>query len=150
MHNIRSARRADIPALLDAIAQLAAHHGDPCHASPETLTRDLFGPTAWGHALVAQTGQSDWALLGYAILLPVAQVQFGTRGMDLHHLFTWPSSRNAGVGTALLIAAQDHARKLGCAYLTVGTHPENHAAQRFYDRAGFARHAASPRFRIKL
>lgn len=147
MHHTRLANPTDIPALLDGITQLAAHHGDPCHATPETLTRDLFGSTAWGHALVVTSGQ---AVSGYAILLPLAQLQFARRGMDLHHLFVWPEHRGTGMGSALLAAAKTHARTQSCTYLTVGTHPDNEAAQTWYLKQGFDLRPNSPRFAMVL
>lgn len=147
MIRTRTAQPDDIPALLDGIAQLAAHHGDQACATPESLTRDLFGPCPWLHALIAET---PTGIAGYAILLPLAQVQFGKRGMDLHHLFIWPAHRRSGTGKKLLAAAQTHARALGCTYLTVGTHPDNHEAEAYYLHNGFARRNATPRFAMPL
>lgn len=147
MIRTRTAQPADIPALLDGIAQLAAHHGDQASATLESLSRDLFGPCPWLHALIAET---QTGIAGYAILLPLAQVQFGKRGMDLHHLFIWPDQRRFGTGKALLAAAQTHARHLGCTYLTVGTHPDNHAAEAYYLHNGFDRRPSTPRFALTL
>lgn len=144
MPHIRPATPADIPALLDGITQLAAHHGDAASATPATLARDLFGPTPWMHALIFDNHA------GYAILLPLAQIQYGRRGMDLHHLFIWPDHRGSGMGRALLAACADHARGLGCTYLTVGTHPANTAAETYYLANRFVRRDPSPRFAMQL
>jgi GNAT superfamily N-acetyltransferase len=147
MITTRPAAPSDIPKLLDGITQLATHHGDTATATAETLARDLFGPLPWMHALMAETGQS---VTGYAILLPLAQLQYGKRGMDLHHLFTWPEHRKTGTGRALLLAAQAYARNLGCTYMTVGTHPDNADAPAYYLQHGFTPRAPSPRFALML
>ncbi|RUS60905.1 GNAT family N-acetyltransferase [Pseudorhodobacter sp. E13] len=147
MITTRPAQPTDIPHLLEGVCRLAAHHDDPCTASAETLARDLFEQGPWMQALVAeQQGQ----VIGYAMLLRLAQVQFGTRGMDLHHLFVWPAYRQTGAGRALIAAAQSHARAQGCNYLTVGTHPDNAAAETYYLHQGFARRANTPRFAMPL
>jgi GNAT superfamily N-acetyltransferase len=144
MPNIRPATPADIPALLDGIARLAAHHTDAASATTATLMRDLFGPTPWMHALISDN------YTGYAILLPLAQIQYGRRGMDLHHLFVWPDHRGNGLGRALLAACATHARSNGCTYLTVGTHPTNTSAEIYYLANGFTRRDPSPRFAMEL
>lgn len=141
---IRLATIADIPTLLPMIHALAAHHGDPPACTAETLSRDAFGPGPWVTILIAPD-------TGYAALTRKVQLQWGVRGIDMHHLFVTPETRGTGVGSALLTATRDHARALGCAYVTVGTHPDNGAAQAFYAARGFVRIGdAPPRFRLRL
>lgn len=147
MITTRPARPDDIPHLLDGIARLAAHHDDSSTVTAADLTRDLFDPVPWMLALIAETANG---IAGYALLLRLAQVQFGTRGMDLHHLFTWPAHRGTGTGQALVKAAQCLAREHGCTYLTVGTTPDNTSAQAFYLAQGFSPRASYPRFAVKL
>jgi GNAT superfamily N-acetyltransferase len=141
---IRPATAADIPALLPMIHALAAHHGDPPACTPEALLRDAFGPDPWVTLLLAEGA-------GYAALTRQVQLQTGRRGIDLHHLFVSPRSRGTGTGSALVTATCDHARSLGCAVVTVGTDPDNHAAQAFYLARGFDRIGTAPhRFRRLL
>jgi len=79
------------------------------------------------------------------------QLQFGARGMDMHHLFTEPDFRGRGVGRSLVYACKVEAKSLSCRYLAVGTHPNNHEAQAFYSSLGFERRDAHPpRFSIRL
>jgi GNAT superfamily N-acetyltransferase len=138
----------DFPAILSMINALAAHHGDISTATLETLARDARGPVPWITLIVAEEGS---ALVGYAALCPLAQVQFGARGMDMHHLFVAKSNRGTGVGRALIDASIAQARSVGCRYVMVGTHPENRSAQAIYSAMGFElRPEGGPRFRIRL
>ena len=84
--------------------------------------------------MVAEQGTM---LVGYGTLCPLVQLQFGARGMDMHHLFVMPQVRRSGVGAALIAACLDHAKDHHCAYMTVGTDPDNSAAQEVYRAAGF-------------
>ena len=145
---VRAAIAADIAQLLPLIAGLAAHHGDIATVTVADLQRDLFGPHPWFYILVAQRCDD---LVGYAALLPLAQLQFGKRGVDMHHLFVRQAERGQGIGRALIAAAQDFARDLGCCYFTVGTHADNLRAQATYPALGF--HPAAPhgpRFAVQL
>ena len=138
---------ADLPALIELINALAAHHDDVAQIDAATLARDVLGHSPWVTLLVARL---EGRIVGYAALCPLVQLQFGVRGLDMHHLYVVPDMRGAGVGQALVKASQTEAAAQGCRYLAVGTHPENHAAQQFYERAGFDRLPGGPRFRIKL
>ena len=138
----------DVPAVLDMIRDLAAHHGDTPTVTQETLRRDALGEAPWYKVLVADR---EGMLRGYAVLIPLAQVQFGVRGMDMHHLFVRRQSRGAGVGRRLIDGSKDWCRRAGCRYLAVGTHPDNAAAAQVYRAAGFdPLPAPGPRFRIRL
>src|SRR3954452_24680434 len=145
---IRKARETDAAAILAMVGQFARQHGDDPRASLAGLERDLFGPVPWVTALVAEQGTS---LLGYAILCRMYRAHFGERGVDLHHLFVVERARSSGVGRRLVEAALDEAKLCGCTFLTVGTRPENLAAQRFYEKLGFERvPQAGPRFRTAV
>ncbi len=112
------------------------------------LEEDLFGSAPWIYALVAEQYGS---LLGYALLCRVYRAQFGERGFDLRHLFVAEQARGAGLGKRLVKAALDEARLCRCAFLVVGTHPDNAAAQQFYESLGFERVAGTgPRFRLMI
>lgn len=139
----------DLPQLHQMICALATHHGDTPDINPNRLKADVLGPCPWYTVIVAQS--ADVTLLGYAALQARGQLQYGTRGMDMHHLFVRKSARGMGIGAALVAAAQAHCRENRCAFLTVGTHPENKDAARFYERRGFTRRdGASPRFFVRL
>ncbi len=132
---IRPALPVDRPGLLSMISALAAHHGDTAAVTDSTLDRDVFGHRPWYQVIVAADGA---ALAGYAALLPLGQLQFGRRGMDLHHLFVGPGHRRMGIGKALIAASIAAARNRHCDYLMVGTHEDNTLAQAYYRGLGFA------------
>jgi ribosomal protein S18 acetylase RimI-like enzyme len=136
---------SDLPAVLDMIHALAAHHGDTSTLTLEGLSQEARG---WHCIIVACAGPD---VVGYAALLQMGQLQFGVRGTDMHHLFVVTAHRGRGVGRALIDASIAVSKQLNCKYLTVGTHPDNAAAAKVYLTAGFDPLPDSgPRFRIRL
>ncbi len=147
-HSVRPVRPDDVQALLKMVHALAEHHGDTPQSSMEILKRDCLGPHPWLHVLIAETASE---ILGYAALCPLSQMQFGARGMDIHHLYVLGDARGQGVGQALIRACVEKAKRLECRYMTVGTHPDNRRAAEIYVRAGFEPLSPpGPRFRITL
>jgi GNAT superfamily N-acetyltransferase len=141
---IRPIEQEDLPHVLAMVQALAAHRGDQASVDLATLQRDVLGAVPWVRVLVAHGADG---MVGYAALRPLAQVQFGRRGMDMQNLFVMPQFRGQGVGKALIKACEEHARALGCATLAVGTHPDNADAQQVYLHAGFEqRPPPGPRF----
>ncbi len=127
------------------IRDLAAHHGDEMPLTLDQLDQE---GRDWHRILVAR---ADDNVVGYASLLPLGQLQFGVRGMDLHHLFVASEHRGEGIGSALIAASIGLSRALSCQYLTVGTHPDNKVAAQIYLKAGFDPLPNSgPRFRMRL
>lgn len=145
---IRPAVPEDAQPLTELIIQLAAHHGDRATTNAERLRADIFSASPWAIALVAER---DGGLLGYALLVRLYNAQFAKRGMDLHHLFVVPASRDSGIGEALIRAAKMTAEAEGCAQLVVGTHPDNHRAQSFYLKLDFQESSSGgPKFKLHL
>lgn len=131
---IRAATPADLPQLVVLITGLAAHHSDAATVTETTLARDVFGPHPCLQILVAEDSAS---LQAYAALTQLARLQWGQRGMDLHHLYVAAGQRGKGLGTRLLQAVTHLARAQGCSYLTVSALASNTRAQDFYIRRGF-------------
>ncbi len=145
---IRRARPADSHRIVHMVGQLAAYHGDTPTLTHDDLLRDLFSEKPWISIVVAEIGGKP---VGYAAMCGLIQLQFGARGMDMHHLFTDAAFRGQGVGRSLVEACKIEAVTLLCRYLAVGTHPDNHNAQAFYTSLGFERRDAHPpRFSIRL
>ena len=132
---IRGPGPEDAAGLLVMVEGLTRHHGDVPRLTLDSLQRDLFGALPWFQVLVAE---DEGALVGYAALLPLARLGYGARGMDLHHLFVAEGHRGRGVGTAVVAACEALARGLACSYLIIGTHPDNRAAQVWYQGLGYA------------
>lgn len=145
---MRDATRADLPQLFSMVEALAKHHEDVPTITIEALERDIFGDIPWVYVILSEV---DGKVVGYATLCPLIQLQFGVRGIDLHHLFIEPGFRGVGIGRLLIEASMRKARQLFCSYMNVGTHPDNSAAQDVYTACGFDRCDGShPRFRIAL
>ncbi|UIJ32725.1 GNAT family N-acetyltransferase [Cereibacter azotoformans] len=121
--------------------KLADHHGDTPTLTANDLIRDISGENPWLYVLVAE---ADGELVGYVARCRLIRLQFGLRGMDMHHLFTEAPFRGHGAGHSLVEASKIKARALSCSYMTVGTHPDNHKAQAFYEALGFERKDTHP------
>lgn len=67
----------DLPVVLGMVQALAAHHGDACTLTLESLAHEARD---WHRIIVACVGG---VVVGYAALLPMGQLQFGVRGMDM-------------------------------------------------------------------
>lgn len=146
--SVRPALEADGPALLRMIGDLARHHGDVPRVDAEALGRDLFGADPWATALIAE---SNGRAVGYAVLCRVYHAQHGKRGLYLHHLFVAADARGRGIGKLLVAASLREAGRQGCAFLVVGTRPDNIEAQRFYEALSFRRLAGGGvRFRMGI
>jgi GNAT superfamily N-acetyltransferase len=130
---IRAAEPRDLSQLCAMIAGLSAHHGDASSVTEADLARDLFGPAAWLHILV----YDENGLQAYAALTQLARLQYGQRGMDLHHLYVCTDHRGKGIGRAVLRASLDFARLNACSYVTVSALADNAPAQAFYLSQGF-------------
>ena len=140
----RIAEKMDLPFVLKMVHGLADHHGDDSTVTLEQLEVEAHD---WHHLLVAIL---DEKVVAYASLMPVGQLQFGVRGMDMHHLFVDKKHRGVGVGRALINASLELSKQLSCKYMTVGTHPDNTAIAEVYLAAGFERLPNAPRFRIGI
>lgn len=145
---VRCAHQSDATRIVQMVEKLAAHHGDTPTLTADDLIRDISGENPWLHILVAE---AEGELVGYAALCRLARLQFGLRGIDMHHLFAEAAFRGRGVGHSLVEASKIKANALSCSYMTVSTHPDNYKAQAFYQALGFERKDAhSLRFSIQL
>jgi len=131
----RPARWADLTDIQAMITALASFHGDDAKIDIATLNRDAFGAAPWIHLSVAE---KDNSVVGYVAMCPLVQLQYGTRGMDLHHIYVEAPHRGRGVARALISHAAARSRGMSCGYMMVGTSPENTAAKATYTACGFA------------
>ena len=137
---IRAVERGDLAVLLAMVVALTQHHDDTARVTIESLEQDFFGPVVWYHGLVAMQGAE---VVGYAAALPLGRLGYGERGLDLHHVYVQPALRRLGVGRALVSGVEELGRDLGCSYVIIGTHPDNVAAQAYYQHLGFGPHAST-------
>ena len=114
--NIRPMAPRDTAAVLDMIAALAAFHDDIAEIDEAPLPMMTFGPLPCLKVLVAESAAG---LVGYAALMPTAQLHFGKIGLEMHHLFVIPRVRGSGVGRALIAACRaEGLRRSGAAWIS--------------------------------
>ncbi len=142
------ARPADLPDILRLIRALSAFHGDTAEVTLEQLQSFYFDPAAPASALLARD-QDD--VIGYAGLLPHIRLHSGGKTIDIQHLYVVETHRGRGVGRALIAAARAQAEAMGCFRLTIGTDPNNAAAQAAYRAMGWDEiTGGGPRFQVLL
>ena len=90
--------------------------------------------------LVAEASAGD--LLGFTQLYPTYCSVAAAPIFVLYDLFVAPASRRAGVGCALLLAAEAHARAQGAVRMDLSTARTNRAAQALYESLGWVRDEA--------
>jgi ribosomal protein S18 acetylase RimI-like enzyme len=135
--------REALPGELDEVGELrvAAYEagGFLAASSGYADTLRALGADGGGEVLVAVDGA---ALLGTAMLQPAgprSEIGGAEGEIELRALAVAPGAQGRGVGRALLGAAVERARALGCRHLVLSTQPAMHAAHRLYRAAGFER-----------
>jgi len=142
MH-ILPATAEDIPALSALLSLLFGQEAEftPNPAAQARGLGQIIGDPKLGSVLVAWEGSQ---VLGMVNLLYTVSTALGERVALLEDMIVSPAARGAGVGSRLLqeavVVAQNHA----CKRITLLTDDSNLAAQRFYERQGFARSSMVP------
>lgn len=133
---IRDAIRADVPAIVDMLADdpLGAtreHPGDPAYlAAFDALSGD---PRQL--LVVAEIGGEVVGTLQLS-LLPGLSRRGATRGL-IEAVRVRSDQRGGGLGARLITWAIDTARERGCALVQLTTDASRTDAHRFYERLGF-------------
>jgi ribosomal protein S18 acetylase RimI-like enzyme len=107
----------------------------------EAMAREAFDRLASivdGQSHVTLIGRRDGRRVGFLLLLDDLpdEVTLLPQGF-VAYMAVEPGSRGAGVGAALLTAAEDEARRRGLPYMSLMVTEENAEARRLYDRAGY-------------
>jgi ribosomal protein S18 acetylase RimI-like enzyme len=154
---VRPLRREDVPRVLHILNEAA--EGEVSASSLEVYVRDacvaLCGEQI---ALVAEASSSQSPLdtptkqvVGLVGLLladelkPAAMKLDGARCGYVTNLAVASTTRREGVGTALLLAAEDAARRAGCVGVACRVDEDNVAARSMYDCVGYSRDAVEPK-----
>ncbi len=139
----RIATLDDIPSLCDLLAILFELEAEfaPERRLQEAGLRLILADPSIGEILVAD---QDGQVVGMASILYTVSTYLGQRVGLLEDVIMQPQVRGRGIGQALLDAALDHARRRGCARLTLLADVTNAGAIRFYERAGFSRSSMIP------
>ncbi|MBV9449804.1 MAG: GNAT family N-acetyltransferase [Streptosporangiaceae bacterium] len=132
---MRVARRGDEAALagIDAVAWT------PASGFPSVIARvgSFFSPDhPPGAHLVAEV---NGAVVGYVVVKPVTPLKENAHVSGIAGLAVIPDARGRGVASALLAAAEQHARDHGARKLSLRVLSSNDAALRLYERCGFRR-----------
>jgi GNAT superfamily N-acetyltransferase len=128
---IRSAARADVPALLGLIRELAVYERleDQVLATEELLAEGLFGERPAAEALIAER---DSEPAGYALWFTTFSTFVGKPGIWLEDVFVLPAHRRAGLGRALLARVAAVAVERDCGRLEWSALHWNEPALAFY------------------
>jgi GNAT superfamily N-acetyltransferase len=129
-------RRDDV-ATIHALVRELADYERLSHlvvSGPDSFDRALFGPDPVARALVAQEGDGDGTVVGFALWFPTFSTFLGRPGIWLEDLYVRPEARRRGHGRALLDALR--ARTDGRVEWSVLDW--NESAQRFYHSLGAA------------
>jgi len=132
MTTIRTARTYDA----SVIAELDAQLGYP--ATRQQIATRLAGIESepGSEVLVAENG--DGCVVGWIHVAARSQLTEDACA-EVLGLVVDEAARGAGIGEALLRAAEEWARSTGCMHLRVRSRSERERAHRFYERAGFGR-----------
>ncbi|WP_055490143.1 GNAT family N-acetyltransferase [Streptomyces sp. TP-A0356] len=132
--HIRLARLDDEEALgrLDRITWSPLHSVQPRPQPPyEPFFSERFGPR---DHLVAEL---DGAVVGYIRLAFPTPLECNSHVRQIQGLAVADEARGAGVGRALLRAAQDEARRRGARRITLRVLGHNSPARKLYESEGF-------------
>jgi GNAT superfamily N-acetyltransferase len=132
---IRFAARADLPAVVGLIRELAAYEKleHLATATPERLEPHLFGERPAAECLVAE---HDGRLVAFALFFHNFSTFLCKPGLYLEDLYVQPAARGAGLGRRLLQRLAAIAVERGCGRFEWSVLDWNVDAQAFYARMG--------------
>ncbi len=141
MATIEPATSDDIPQLCALLETLFAQEAEftPDRAKQERGLRLILASPELGVVLVARdeneaSGQQVVGMVGLLFTISTAE---GGRAAWLEDMVVRPDRRGAGIGSRLLGAAIDLARRENLVRISLLTDGHNPGAMRFYERAGF-------------
>src|SRR5215470_18234257 len=132
---IRPARVADVPVILELIRDLATYERAPddVTATEEQLVDVLFGDRPVAEVLLAFEAGSP---VGFAVFFRNFSTWLGRPGLYLEDLFIKPEKRGKGYGRSLLVALAKIARERDCGRMEWAVLDWNEPAIKFYRTLG--------------
>ena len=131
---VRPAREDEIDELMPLMrAYCEFYESDPPDEGVIEMLRTLITDPSQGAVFIARDGDQA---IGVATLDWKWSSLKGARIGYLEDLFVDPESRGSGTADALIRACADRCRELGMPALLWATMPDNHRAQKVYDRSG--------------
>jgi GNAT superfamily N-acetyltransferase len=133
---IRAAQRDDVEAVMPAYDWLFDGPGyTPSQWDPDRA-RGALRDAIESDASSVLLAEADGVVLGICVAyIDIESVRYGRRCW-IEDLAVHPDHRSRGIGTRLLAAIRDWARKRGATHLELDTGLARTDAQRFYDRQG--------------
>jgi GNAT superfamily N-acetyltransferase len=130
---IRKATRADVPAVLALVKELAAYEREPdaVIATEADFLRDGFGESPAFHVLVAV---EEAEVIGFAFYFFSYSTWMGRKCLYLEDLFVRPAHRGHGAGVALMSALAKKAIAQECRRFVWQVLDWNEPAIAFYER----------------
>jgi GNAT superfamily N-acetyltransferase len=130
---IRKATRADVPAVLALVKELAAYEREPdaVIATEADFLRDGFGESPAFHVLVAV---EEAEVIGFAFYFFSYSTWVGRKCLYLEDLFVRPAHRGHGAGVALMSALAKKAIAQECRRFVWQVLDWNEPAIAFYER----------------
>jgi GNAT superfamily N-acetyltransferase len=132
---ITAAQEADVPLILELIAELAEYEKlqGQAVATQASLTQALFGPRPAAEALIARVGGEAAA---FALYFHNFSTFLGKRGLYLEDLFVRPAFRGLRVGKTMLEYLARLALERGCGRFEWAVLDWNRPARDFYEALG--------------
>ena len=150
MASVRHATEADLPRIVELLAQLSLDEpreelGPPLHEASRRAFQQIQAD-ANQRLLVAEAGGR---VVGTASLLIVPNLSHQGRPYAIiENVVVDATERGAGYGELLLRHAMEEARRAGCYKLSLTSNKRRADAHRFYGRLGFQ--ATHEGFRVEL
>ncbi len=135
--NVRRATEADLPRLIELMAQLRPDEPeaeDPSRV--EDYARVLARMTAQGQRVLV--AEDDGRIAGALVLAIVENItRRGTPYAIIENVIVDEAARGRGHGEALIEQAVEEARQAGCYKVSLTSNKRRSEAHRFYERLGF-------------
>lgn len=133
--NTRVARKTDIPALVELMAEFYSESGYPLPLAAATQSfATILADAKLGRVFIVET---DDAPAGYIVLTFGFSMEYGGLQAFIDDFFVKPAARRNGLGRAALHLVRGVCTDLGIRALLVETDSESQPARQFYQRAGF-------------
>lgn len=137
MTKIQPATVSSVPRLLPLVAEYWSFEGiagfEPQRVAAQ-LQRLLSEPRLGAGWLAVDDGVG----VGYLLAVYVFSLEHMGLTAEIDELFVLPSQRKAGVGAALLAAAEAEFLRVGCTNVALQLSRHNDAGRAFYHRHGYA------------
>ena len=147
---IRPALPGDAPAITALLNHWIAHSAITFTPTPKTAAEvadSIAAKAAAGHGFFVAT--EGGALLGQASYGQFRAGQGYATCME-HSISLAPEARGHGLGRALMVAVEDHARAAGAHRMIAGVSGENPEGRAFHERLGYRLAAVVPQAGFKF